>query len=326
MTFYVLTMFILHSCQVVRDVTDTVERHFSKPLPLKNMNKNPVDDTTDFSVFWVGHATTLIQIEDKVILTDPFFTNNIAAVLRRFNEPGINIGDLDQCDMILISHSHMDHLNLGSLGMLEERFPGTALLFPEGVEQFLPDYDLELYRFKTASDKNNKYIGETKIINGVKVTSVKAYHWAGRYGLDGKLWKMGGSCGYIIEYKGKTVYYSGDTSYNEEFSRYLGDNYNIDLALIPVIYSDDDKECYNDVHLYPKGLHKISDDTKAVTSIPIHYGTFTDPEKQYPVLDSMLRYNDSYKEKVKILKIGNKIILKDTYISKLKNEENKNKD
>jgi hypothetical protein len=205
-TVLLLSLFGLisfQSCQTVNDFADNADRNFKDPLKVRQKITDPVNDSVQLSVLWVGHATTLIQIEDKVILTDPFFTNNIAQVLRRYVEPGLNLDDLRKCDIILLSHSHMDHMNLGSLEMLEKKFPNAPLVFPEGAEEFLPDFNFELHRFKTASGKQMKYVGETKVVDGVKITSVVAYHWAGRYGMDGKLWKMKGACGYIIEYKGK---------------------------------------------------------------------------------------------------------------------------
>lgn len=300
----------LHSCQSVKDVADNTGRNFSEPRKLKDKLKDPLKDSVELSVIWVGHATALIRIDDKVILTDPLFTNNVAQVLRRYMEPGIVLDDLRRCDMILISHSHMDHMNLGSLKMLEEKFPGIPLVFPEGAEEFIPNYDFEYVRFRTVSGMNKKYVGETKIVGGVKITSVAAYHWGGRYGVDGKLWEMAGACGFIIEYNGKTVYYSGDTSYEQDFFRYLGENYKIDLQIIPIIYCDNCEDVnHGGSHLFPLGLLKIADDTKALKTIPVHYGTFTDPENQYPVLEAMLLKDEDYKERIVVLRLGKQLIV-----------------
>ena len=173
---------------------------------VKNKISNPIKENVRLSATWVGHATVLLQIYDKVIITDPLFSNNVAQVLRRYMEPGIDLDNLEQCDIVLISHSHMDHLDLGSLGKIEERFPGSALAFPEGVLRSLP-----LPQITGAADTD----------------------------LTEKLWQKDGYSGYIIKYKDVTVYFAGDTSYDEKFFKYLGSKYEIDLAVVPIIYCND---------------------------------------------------------------------------------------
>lgn len=305
------------SCKSFYDFTDNTERNFRPPQKISAKVSNPLRDSSVLSVLWIGHASVLIQIDDKAILIDPLFSNSVAQVLRRYVEPGLDLRDLGKLDLVLISHSHMDHLNLSSISAVEEKFPGTPLIFPDGVEEFLPDYNLKFVRMKTASGKKEKYTGETRVINGVEITTVKAYHWGGRYGVDGKLWEKKGATGYIIRYNGKTVYFSGDTSYNKNFFTYLGENYKIDLEVISIIYCKDcDEVNQGNAHLFPRGVLKILDNTKALITIPVHYGTFTDPRKQYPVLERMLRSDDYYRGRVKILKLGEQLFVTDTYSSR----------
>ena len=123
--------------------------------------------------------------------------------------------------MILISHSHFDHLNYSSLELLEEKSSKTALVFPAGLENYLPKYKMKMIRMNNDNGYESKIIGETKIINGIKITTVYAQHWGGRYGFDGYLWGDHSFTGYIIEYNGITVYFAGDTGYDPENSNSL---------------------------------------------------------------------------------------------------------
>jgi L-ascorbate metabolism protein UlaG (beta-lactamase superfamily) len=92
--------------------------------------------------------------------------------------------------------------------------------------------------------------------------------------------------------------------------------------VIPIIYCDNCEEAnQGESHLYPKGILDILNNTQALTSIPVHYGTFTDPEAQYPVLESMLRTTDYYKERVKILKIGEQMKITDIYLTRNETRE-----
>ena len=64
----------------------------------------------------------------------------------------------------------------------------------------------------------------------------------------------------------------------------------------------------------PKGILSILDDTDSKLIFPVHYGTFTDPNKQYPVLERMLLTNDKYKKHVRVLKIGEQLEVKDELV------------
>jgi len=309
----IFAVLIFSSCQTFRDVGENIANNFSSPRKVKNKIKDPVKDSVKLSALWIGHATVLLQIYDKVIITDPFLTDNIGVLQKRIVEPGLDLKNLKKCDMILISHSHFDHLNLGSLGMLEDKFPRCDLVFPAGLEEFLPNLDFKLHDLKCADKDKKIYTGETKEINGVKITSVAAYHWAGRYGLDGLIWGYNAYTGFIIQYKDVTVYFSGDTSYDEKFFKYLGENYTIDLELIPIgPCKDCEKLDKKNRHVYPKGSLRILDDTKAKMMIPIHYGTvieLADPNEPKRVLEELIRNREEYKQKVKILKIGEQLII-----------------
>ncbi|MEO8209686.1 MAG: MBL fold metallo-hydrolase [bacterium] len=310
-TFYIkflISVFLiifLNGCRVLYDVSDNLLRNFKSPAKVKNKIKEPIKPGVKLSALWIGHATVLIQMDDRVIITDPFLTDHIAEVQQRVIEPGLNIKDLKKCDIILISHSHPDHLNFGSLKILEEKFPDANLVFPTPVKEFLPDLSFTFQPLKKPRQDKKVYIGETKIIDSVKITSVAAFHYGGRYGMDGVLWGYDGFCGFILEYKGSTVYFSGDTAYDESFFKYLGENYKIDVEFIPIGPCTDCLETdKKNRHVYPKGALEILNDTKADLMIPVHYGTIAElslPDYPRDVLIKMINDKPQYMERVKIL-------------------------
>ena len=302
------------SCALTRDMITNIGMNMSHPKKVDKI-KNPVSEENKLSAIWVGHATVLVQMDDKVILFDPFFTLNSGEIQRRIWEPGVDLNAIKKCDLIMLSHSHFDHLNFGTLDLLNERFSKTPLVFPDGLEQFLPVYDFPLVRMKRGVKSPGKYIGETKVVNGIKVTTVVAYHWAGRYGLDGLIWGYESYTGYILEYNGLTVYFSGDTAYDNNFFKFLDEKYDIDIALIPIGPCNECDHIHKpDRHVYPKGALKILEETKSKVMIPIHYGTLyeksKDPEEPRYVLEELVSKNTFYIEKVKILRIGEQYVVK----------------
>ena len=254
----------------------------------------------------------LIQMDDKVILTDPFLTETLGEFARRVVEPGIDIENIPKCDLILISHSHFDHLSLGSLEYLERKNKNTPLVFPEDMENYLPDYDFDLIRMKNNNGYKNNIIGETKIINGIKVTTVYAQHWGGRYGVDGFVWGDNAFTGYILEYNGLTVYFAGDTGYNDKKFKILGEKFTIDLAFIPIGPCADCSNCGTGNHVFPPDAVYIFNDIIAKWMVPIHYGTLVfaqaDPMEPLFALRKIIA-DEKMKDRVKILKIGEQVEL-----------------
>lgn len=298
------------SCNMLLVAVRNVPTFFEAPAKVKNKITQPINDSTRLSALWIGHATILLQIDDKVIITDPFLTETIGEFGRRVIEPGIDIKNIPPCDVILISHSHFDHLSLGSLTMLEERqikSNQTALVFPQELENYLPEYNMQLFRMENDNGYEKNIVGETKIINGVKITSVFAQHWGGRYGFDGYLWGDNAFTGYIIEYNGMTVYFAGDTGYHPEKFKQLGNLYNIDLALIPIGPCADCNQCGTPNHVFPVDAVYLAKDINPKWIVPMHYGTLhfaqADPMQPLYALNEIMK-KDSISEKMNVLKIG----------------------
>src|SRR6266508_5682210 len=79
-------------------------------------------------VRFLGHATTSIEIDGVLLLTDPVLRARVAHLGRRGD---VHPAALERTpDAVLISHAHQDHLDFPSLSMLGR---DTRLLVPPGV-------------------------------------------------------------------------------------------------------------------------------------------------------------------------------------------------
>ncbi|MBX7041369.1 MAG: MBL fold metallo-hydrolase [Ignavibacteria bacterium] len=323
------TALILQSCFAGRlFVENATKAMFGSPGEVKNKVKEPVRDGVGLSALWVGHSTVLLQIEDKVILIDPVFNDVIGGLMVRKNEAALDLDVLPRLDLVLVSHAHMDHLSLATLGDINDnkKFAGTKVVFPAGVEDFLPDYpELDLVRMKTGNTRKKNYVGETKVLDGVKVTTVFTVHYGGRFGFDSYLWHVPGCTGFVIEYKGKTVFYPGDTNYDDEAFKAIGRKFSIDLALIPIGPCRDCMEIDNFNHVTSFGALKMFEDLKAEYMIPVHYGCIeyrNDPDEPLNVLRELItkdangssgsgsEYDDPLSRRIIILDEGQQHVFK----------------
>lgn len=62
------------------------------------------------SITWLGHASFLVRIGGRTLLTDPFLSERASPLSgagpRRFAGPGLAIEDLPPIDAVVISHNH----------------------------------------------------------------------------------------------------------------------------------------------------------------------------------------------------------------------------
>ena len=88
--------------------------------------------TSRLAVTFAGHATVLLELDGVRLLTDPLLRKRIGVLIRRSPVPPASLRrDLDA---VLISHAHLDHLDVPSLRLIDRRTPVVA---PRGVGALL---------------------------------------------------------------------------------------------------------------------------------------------------------------------------------------------
>lgn len=249
---------------------------------IQNNGQKLRENKNNFSVTWIGHATVLVQLEGKNILTDPIWSERCSPVKFagpiRYTNPGVSLDDLPKIDIVLLSHNHYDHMDLDTLTQLEKRFKP---LFLSGLN------NKKLLKSAGLSNVHEMDWWDDIQEKSLKITFTPTQHFSGRkiIDLDESLW---GS--YVVTGEKKKFYFSGDTGYFEGFSEISEKFPEIDLAILP-IGAYEPKWFMSPMHVDPHHSVKAFIDLKAKQMMPMHYQTFVLTDE---ALDAPLR--QTYKE------------------------------
>ncbi|MDR0810238.1 MAG: metal-dependent hydrolase [Gemmobacter sp.] len=144
-------------------------------------------------ITWLGHSGFRIEIEDAVLLVDPWFDGNPLFPTTRRAEA------LAGVTHVLLTHGHVDHA--GSAPAIAKDLAVPVVGIYDLVSFLQDDAGVQGIGF-------NK--GGTVDLGGAKVTMVNAVHSSSLQGRDGPVY-VGSEAGYMIAGEGHTIYVSGDT-------------------------------------------------------------------------------------------------------------------
>ena len=218
------------------------------------------------TVTWVGHSTLLVQMDHVTFLTDPIWSDTASPVSwvgpQRFVDPGVAMEDLPPIDFVVVSHNHYDHLDLTTLEALAKRRPETRFFVALG--------NAELLRESGVANVTELDWGESRVVEGVRITCLPTQHWSKRgIGDDNEaLWSSWGVVG-----PERSFYFAGDTGYFDGFSRIAEAFGGFDLAAVP-IGAYEPQAMMKESHLNPEEAVRAALDLRARRALAIHYGTF----------------------------------------------------
>lgn len=202
-------------------------------------------------ITWLGHATTIIELDGVRILTDPVLRDRVGPLVR--HGPGPRARAIGLVDCVLLSHLHADHTDIASLREID--CPGP-ILAPRPAGEWLTGKGLRRVReLATGTD-----VG----VGGLRVAAVPACHDRRRRPLG----PAADPIGYLVA-GSKSVYFAGDTDIFPAMAELRG---LVDVALLPV---GGWGPRLPPGHLNPESAAAAAALIAPAVAIPIHWGTFT---------------------------------------------------
>jgi L-ascorbate metabolism protein UlaG (beta-lactamase superfamily) len=208
---------------------------------------------------WIGHATVLLRIGGRTILTDPVFSTRIGVGLglvtagpRRLQRPAISLANLPPIDLILISHAHFDHLDRPTLARLPRRTPVITAVHTKDLLTDLGFANVRELPWHNAIE-----------VAGLHIRAIPTEHWGARTFHD----RHRTYNAYLLQDNARhTVLFGGDTAFTHAFDG-LGP---IDLAILGIGAYDP----YVAAHCTPEQAWAIARAIPTRHLLPMHHSTF----------------------------------------------------
>jgi L-ascorbate metabolism protein UlaG (beta-lactamase superfamily) len=238
-----------------------------RPLP----SMNPLDawrrrSETGLRVTWLGHSTTLIEIDGVRVLTDPVWGLRASPLSlagpKRFQPVPVALREMPSVDVVIISHDHYDHLDYPTIrALVKSDVPFVTSL---GVGAHLEAWGIPAARI-TELDWWESSVLPT---GGVQVTAAPSQHFSGRTPKtrNATLWSS-----FVVRSERHGVFFSGDTGLTTEYRDIRERLGPFDLAMLEIGAWD---PAWGDMHLGPDNALKAVAQLDAEVFLPIHWGTF----------------------------------------------------
>jgi L-ascorbate metabolism protein UlaG (beta-lactamase superfamily) len=213
----------------------------------------------DATFTWYGHSCVELRTPGgKVVLLDPWFGNPTSP------RPA---DDVKECDVMLVSHGHFDHLGSGPRDVAN----ADALTIARRTKPtWVCIHELSLWLETHLGDSGVEIVGMNKggsvEAAGVTISMVRADHSAGDWSAagEGPLY-LGEPVGFVMTLEnGTRVYYTGDTDVFGDMEL-IAAQYLPDIAIMPI---------GGHYTMGPSGAARATKALGVRAVIPVHYGTF----------------------------------------------------
>jgi L-ascorbate metabolism protein UlaG (beta-lactamase superfamily) len=220
----------------------------------------------NIAICWLGHATVLINFYGVKILTDPALGNHIGLSLgvgtagpKRYVAPALKVHELPPIDLVLLSHAHMDHMDVSTLRHF--RAP-TQIVTAKVTQDVLDGTRVSGITELGWNEQTRLKLGRGDLL----VEAIEVKHWGRRW--PSEEFERGYN-GYILRREGKTLLFGGDTAQTPLIGE-LRQRGPFAAAIMPIgAYRP-----WINNHCTPEEAVEMANRAGAHYIVPIHHQTF----------------------------------------------------
>jgi L-ascorbate metabolism protein UlaG (beta-lactamase superfamily) len=173
--------------------------------------------------------------------------------------------DVTDALWVLITHEHIDHCDPRTLGPISEASPACRLIGPSPVLSILEDLGVAPDRLLPAT------ADWVDLTTDLRVRAVPAAHPELETDASGRWMRIG----YLLEYRGRKIYHSGDTSVCRELIADLQRESGIDVAFISVNERNYYRERAGIIgNMSVRDAFQLAEDIHVSHFVPMHWDMF----------------------------------------------------
>ena len=217
---------------------------------------------------WIGQSGYILNDKKTEICIDPYLSDVVNRLQNRPRMVDAPFSPEDlKSDVVICTHDHLDHVDIDAIPRMKK--DNMLFLAPSDAKNTLFECGVTKYEEFNEGDKYS--------VGDFELEAVCAFHSAPAVGI-------------IVRHDGHTLYFSGDTVYDERLKELK--RYNIDIMFI----------CINGKlgNMNVEEAVEITKTIKPKAAIPTHYGMFEsnteDPKKFTSKIDCgfEMEYNKVY--------------------------------
>jgi L-ascorbate metabolism protein UlaG (beta-lactamase superfamily) len=220
-------------------------------------------------ITWIGHATSIVEIDDVRILIDPVWEERASPTSwsgpKRFFPAPLPLNEIPTIDAVIVSHDHYDHLGAATVRALARQpaLERAQWITPLGVGALLKKFGVPAAHCRELNWMDGVEVGP------VRITALPARHFSGRslFNRFETLWAS-----FTIVGPRHRVYYGADSGEWPGFSE-IGRQFGpLDLSMLEIGASD---PLWADIHMGPEGAVRSFQALGGHGLLmPIHWGLF----------------------------------------------------
>jgi L-ascorbate metabolism protein UlaG (beta-lactamase superfamily) len=242
----------------------------------KRLHEKPPAPDKLIEITPLGQAGFRLGFGSITLYIDPYLSNSVETAegpdLKRLTPIWKAPEMIKDADWALITHTHIDHCDVDTLVPLSHASSQCRFIGPQDVGDILVAQGISSARFSRASH-NWLSLGPD-----LRVHPLPAAHPAIETDAQG------GSryVGYLIEYRGKRIYHSGDTLLNSAIIEAAHAFKPIDVAILPVNERNHYRELRGIIgNMSVREAFQFATELQVDTLIPMHWDMFA-PNSVYP--------------------------------------------
>ena len=253
------------------------ERVPKQPLPRFRTDTGVYeqDPASGLRVTWLGHSSTLVEIDGVRVLIDPMWDLRASplnwAGPKRFFPVPLKPEELPLIDVVLLSHDHYDHLGKHTIRRLAQ-VPATKdsrWVTSLGVGPQLSKLGVRAERITELDWTDEVTVTSERTGALLKITALPARHFSGRSAWN-RFWTLWSS--FALRGEKHNVYFGADSGLWDGFAQIAAEFGPFDLTMLEVGAHN---KLWEAIHMGPDGaVEAFRAMGAAGLLMPIHWGLF----------------------------------------------------